>query len=236
MITMVFSGSRRLQLYAIIVVVVCYLWSAQKRKFSLKILLFIVVGGILFLDLLYVIREYRTNVMNIVPAFFEQLTSFDFLSELVGETLTEAGISFYSVVAILSTVPAVFSYEFGMTFIRSIPSILPIGWLVGDFFDKAASTYVINRYTGLPVGSSLIGDFYWNFGFIGGIIFSLLFGIFIEMISLKLLSKTRNMPLFFAFMYAMLIGLRSGVVEIVRPMFMVLIIPWITRYIRLKSG
>lgn len=233
-ITMVFSGSRRLQLYAIIVVVICYLWSTQRRKFSLKTLLFIIVGGIFFLDLLYVIREYRTDVMNIVPAFLKQLTSFEFLGEIVGETLTETGISFYSVVAILSTVPSVFPYECGMTFIRSIPSILPIGWLVGDFFNKAASTYVINRYTGLPVGSSLIGDFYWNFGFIGGIIFSFLFGMFIEIISMKLLSKTKNTALFFAFMYAMLIGLRSGVVEIIRPMFMALIIPWVIKYIRLN--
>ncbi|VYU75152.1 Uncharacterised protein [Eubacterium limosum] len=234
MTTMVFSGSRRLQLYAIIVVVICYLWSTQRKSFSLKTLFFVVVGGIFFLDLIYVIRENRTDVMSIVPAFLEQLTSFQFLGNVVGETLTETGISFYSVVAILSTVPSVFPYELGMTFIRTIPSILPIGWLVGDFFNKAASTYVINRYTGLPVGSSLIGDFYWNFGFIGGIVLSLFFGIFIEKISVNLLKKTKYTPLYFSFMYAMLIGLRSGVVEIFRPMLMVLIIPWIIRYIRIR--
>ena len=234
-ITMVYSGSRRLQLYAIISVTLCYIWMNKRKKISLSKILCLIVCCLIFLDLLYVIRENRTDVTNIAPAFIEQFVHLDFLNNIINETLTETGLSFYSVVAIISTVPSIFPYELGMTFIRSIISVLPIGWIVGDFFDKAASTYVINSYTGLPVGSSLIGDFYWNFGFLGGVIAAFIFGLVVEIISHKLLIKEKNIPLYFSFFYSILIGLRSGLIEIVRPMLMVLIVPWVLTHLKFRK-
>ncbi|MDA8227765.1 MAG: O-antigen ligase [Desulfitobacterium hafniense] len=228
-ITMVFSGSRKTQIFAIATILLCYLWTQKREKITAKKLIVLIICGILFLNLIYVIRENRFDLVTIVPKYFESLGSFKFIGAIVGETFAEAGLSFYSVVAIIDNVPSHFSYELGMTLIRTIPSILPIGWAVGDFFNKAASSYVINRYTGLPVGTSILGDFYWNWGFIVGIIASFIFGTIISKTTNRTLSVVSKEPVYFSVLYILLIGIRAGIFELFRPLIMVTLVPYIIK-------
>ena len=229
-ITMIFSGSRKTQLFAILTIVLCFLWTQKRKKISIGRLLGVIVGGILLLNLIYVIRETRFNLNKVLPTFFESLSNFKFLGSILEETFAESGLSFFAVVAVVSNVPSVFPFELGMTFIRTIPSALPIGWLVGDFFNKAASTYVINTYTRLPVGASMFGDFYWNFGFIGGVICCLIFGLTLSRFSNKSISKGKA-PIYFSVFYIVMMGLRAGVFELFRPLVMVTLVPYIIRQV-----
>lgn len=233
-ITMIFSGSRKIQLFAILTIVLCFLWTQKRKKISIVRLLGVVVGGILLLNLVYVIRETRFNLNEVLPTFFESLSNFKFLGSIFGETFAESGLSFFAVVAVVSNVPSVFPFELGMTFIRTIPSALPIGWLVGDFFNKAASTYVINTYTRLPVGASIFGDFYWNFGFIGGVICCLIFGLSLSKFANKSISKGKA-PIYFSVFYIIMIGLRAGVFELFRPLVMVTLVPYIIRQVVIRT-
>lgn len=223
--TMIFSGSRKTQIFAMVAIGLCYLSTGMKRKNNASKILFIVMG-IIFLDLIYVIRENRFNLSTIGPTFIDSIRGLKFLSSIAGETLAETGISFLSVVAVMGNVPSVFPYELGMTFIRTIPSILPIGWLVGDFFNKAASSYVINRYTRLPVGTSLLGDFYWNFGIWGGVLLCVVFAIIVSKIS-KLKTEKKKDYQYFSLLYIVLMGVRAGIFEIFRPLMIVLLVPYV---------
>ena len=233
--TMVFSGSRKTQLFAILTIILCYLWTRDRTKLNAKAILLLCITGVLFINLIYVIRENRFDLATIIPKYFESLGSLKFLSAIIGETFAEAGLSFYSVVAIVGNVPSVFSFEYGMTIVRTIPSILPIGWLVGDFFNKAASSYVINKYTGLPVGTSMLGDFYWNWGIVGGAIAALIFGVVISKISKRIESDIRKETLYFSMLYILLIGIRAGIFELFRPLVMVTLVPAIIQKIILRK-
>lgn len=225
LIVMALSGSRKTGIFAIVALVLAFLASSRKARPSILGMIAAGLFGLLFLDLLYVIRETRFDLSGVVPTFIESLQSMEFLSSLLGESLTEMGLTFYSVVGIVQTVPTVFSYELGMTIVRSACSILPIGWAVGDFFNLGSSTYVINQYLDVPVGASLIGDFYWNWGFVGGCIACFLFGAALAFFCKKLTASTRLLPLYFSISYVTLIGVRAGLFELARPLFIVVITP-----------
>ena len=221
---MTLSGSRKFAIFAIIALSLNYLWMCRNDGLSVKIIVLTMFGAVLVLNLLYVIREYRTDLLTIIPNYFESLATFNFLN-LLGEVFAETGLTFYSVVGIMATVPSVFPYELGATLFRSLFSFLPIGWLMGDFFTGAASTQVINTYTGLPVGASLIGDFYWNWGFVGGVIASLLFGAILSTVSARLATRASSLALYFSVLFIVLVGVRAGIFEIYRPLVMVIVLP-----------
>lgn len=221
---MTLSGSRKTAIFAIVALALAYIVS-RTPKLSILKLTGICVLGLLFLNLVYVIRETRFDLLEVIPTFLESVKSLDFLESILGESLTEMGLSFYSVVGIVQTVPAVFPYELGMTIVRSVCSILPIGWAVGDFFDAGSSTYVVNQYLGAPVGASIFGDLYWNWGFIGGCIASLAFGAILALMFNRLAFSIELLPQYLSIGYVLLIGVRSGFFELARPLFLVVVVP-----------
>lgn len=234
-VIMILSGSRKTQIFAIISIVLCFVWVNSNVKLKTHRIVLLMICAILLLNLIYVIRDNRTNLVDIIPAYLESLSDFRFIGQIVGETFAEAGLTFYSVAAIVQYVPAAFPYELGMTIIRTIPSILPIGWLIGDFFNKAVSTFVINRYTGVPVGASLIGDFYWNFGLVGGVLSSILFGIILFKLPNKMLTNSKKEPMYFSLFFILLMGVRVGIFEMFRPLVMVVLVPALIKKIVLKK-
>ena len=187
-ITMILTGSRKQEIFDIVTLVLCYL-ANLKKKISLKKVLLLFILGYLFLDLIYVIREYRTTLDLIPMKYIESIFSFNAIPILFAETLSEVGMVIYSVTNIVKYVPAIMGYEYGMTFLRTIFSFLPINPLVGDFFYKASSTNVINEYLNLPVGSSMFGDMYWNFGYLGGLMFSFIIGFLFYLFFNRYLKK-----------------------------------------------
>ena len=234
-LTMVFSGSRKNQIFALIAISVCYCGTKSENRISNRAVIFIFIVGVLLLNLIYVIREHRTELNTVISQYISSLADMEFLKELVGETLTESGLTFYSVVSIVKYVPNIFPFEYGMTFLRTLLSALPIGWLIGDFLNKGASTVVINKYTGIPVGASIIGDLYWNFGCVGGVIFSFILGAIFSKIDMILFEKDEKEPMYYSIFFVLLIGLRSGFFEIFRPLIMVTVVPYIVSlFLKLK--
>ncbi len=227
-VIMLLSGSRKTQVFGVVAIVLCFFYTYKPPKFSLFKKVFVVLGGTVFLNMIYIIREYRMNLSSVIPAFFSSLTSFEFVKNVIPETLAETGITFGSVASVMRCVPGVFGYEYGMPILRSIVSIVPIGWLIPDFFAKASTTTTINEYLDLPVGGSLIGDFYWNWGMFG-ILAALLFGVLLAVASAK--SQRKSSEVYFSLFYIMLIGVRAGVFEIARPLFIVLFVPWAISYL-----
>lgn len=223
---MTLSGSRKTAIFAILALMLAYLLHKEKRTSLIRIVALSILGA-LFLNLIYIIREMRFSLNEIIPTFLRSLQSLDFLESIIRESLTEMGITFYSVAGIMQTVPEIFPYEFGMTILRAVCSIFPIGWAVGDFFNLGSSTYVVNRYLGAPVGASLIGDFYWNWGVFGGCLASMLFGYALARTRNKLTSSRELFPYYLSISYIVLIGVRAGFFELARPLFLVVFVPYI---------
>lgn len=224
-VVMVFSGSRKSQLFSILTIFLCYNFQYSRFKLKISSSAITTILSFLFLNLIYIIREYRINLSLILPKFFESIVTLEFIKKIFGETFAETGLTMYSVVAILKYVPETFQYEYGLTFVRSLLSILPLGSLLPQFFNKGYSTFVINKYTGIPVGSSLIGDFYWNFGLIGALMFSFLFGLLLGKIGkMKYRFDSQN-PNYFLFLFIIFLCIRAGIMDIMRPMIIITVIP-----------
>ncbi|MEY8677304.1 O-antigen polysaccharide polymerase Wzy [Granulimonas faecalis] len=240
-VVMMLSGSRKMQSFALISVVLCYVYCYFRTKLKIKDYILLLVVGFLFLNLMFVIRDERTSLVNVPGALLASLVSPASWAGLLGETFAESGLTFYSLAGIVQTVPSVFPYELGLTFAKTLPSALPIGWLVGDLFDSAASTYVINRYIGVPVGASLIGDFYWNWGFVGGVAFSAAFGLVIAWVQERMLRTKAGVAFYFCLFSVLEVGVRSGVFELFRPLVVALLVPsvvfwWLVRKDRKDSA
>lgn len=227
LLVMALSGSRKMAIFAILALVVAYSRSKTRSALSSKRLAALVLLGILFLNLIFVIREYRTSIEEIIPAYIDSLVNLSFAKNLLAETLTETGLTFFSVAGIVQAVPSVFPFELGMTIVKTLPSALPLGWLFGDVFDSAASTYVINGYIGVPVGASLLGDFYWNWGLVGGSAASFLFGALLPVVYGKCFQSRYGMAIYFSFFYILLVGVRAGIFELFRPMLVAVLGPFL---------
>lgn len=223
-ITMSLTGSRKTQIFSVLTLLLIYL-ANQKGKIKKTKIIISVFIAILLLNLMVTIRDNRFNIASILPIYFENIMSGKLLSTLAGEILTETGITLYSITNIISCVPTVFPFQYGMTFIKTIPSALPIGWLLPDFFDSVSSTNVINKYKQLPVGSSLFGDFYWNFGFCGGILFSFMFGILICFLMKKIGMVTqKEKAVYFSIFGYLILLVRSEPFDIYRSIVYVLVL------------
>ncbi|GAB6633745.1 O-antigen polymerase [Streptococcus uberis] len=235
LVIMVFSGSRKTQLFSILAILICYAWVYGTKKIKISTIFNVTVLSFLLLNLIYIIREYRTNLSQILPAFIESIIHLDFLREIFGETFAETGLSMYSVVSIVKYVPHVFNYEFGLTFLRATLAIFPLGGIFPIFFKKGFSTFLINTYTGIPVGSSLIGDFYWNFGFVGALILSFLFGILLSRVAKLKYKNGYSEPIYFSILFTILICIRAGLMDITRPLIIITIIPLIIKEIMVRK-
>lgn len=221
---MLLTGSRKIQIFSILSLLLGYDFSIEKRKMPLwKICVYSIL--VLFLiNVVITIRSYRFNLTEVLPILIENIKELNLFDNILGETLAETGITFLSVASIIKVVPSVFPFEYGLTFLRTLPSFLPIGWLIGDYFQKASSTYVINTYTKIPVGSSFVGDLYWNWGYIGGIIAAFLFGVIVSRL-LKVSHKRNvryNYAMYFALFSQLIILARAELFDIFRPIIIML--------------
>ncbi len=228
---MMLTGSRKIKLFSLVSLFLGYIFSSKdekgkKRHINIFKIFIIAVFGILLLNILVIIRDNRFELSNIIPIFMENLFNFNFINDILGEVLSETGLTQLSITSIIKTVPSVFPFQYGMTFVRTIPSFLPIGWLIGDFFYGASSTNIINTYLNMPVGSNLIGDLYWNFGIIGGFISAFVFGIILGKI-FNIENKENingNMAIYFCLFSQLIILVRAEFFDIFRPLVLIYLI------------
>lgn len=235
---MMLTGSRKVQIFSILALVLGYSCSLDRKKLSVLKKIAIGFFSLLLVNIIIIIREYRFDLVTIIPVFVERVKSFSLLGDLSGEVFTETGVTILSVASIIKVVPTFLPFQYGMTYLRTLPSFLPIGWIVGEFFDKASSTYVINVYNNLPVGSSFIGDLYWNFGYVGGIFISCVCGMLLYKIMIK--KRWRNArfqyAIYFSIFSQVIVLVRAEIFDVYRPIITTLAFVFVINQILRKSG
>lgn len=162
---------------------------------------------------------------SILRMFIADLLSLDIFYLVLGEILAETSLTLLSVASVIDVVPDIFPFQYGMTFFKTLFSVLPIGWLSDDFFLNAYSTYVINTYTKIPVGSSFIGSLYWNYGYVGVAIAAFLCGIYVPQILYKLRGSIRKSCVIYFSLFAQMIMLvRCELIDIFRYLVMLFVL------------
>ncbi len=233
-IEMILTGDRRYQIIGCIVITLCYMKTYSDKILSVRTVL-IIAAGFLGLNIIYQLRKVRggnlTGIVDFVKGMIDNWGS----SNILLETLTEFGISFYSVVGIVKNIPSVIGFQKGLGFYGAIPSILPIGFIAGDFFKTVSISNTINAMEQRPMGATLIGDFYANFGWIS-IPLVIVFGyLMMRMILLHRKDEIYVQANYFSMMYIFMNLIRSSFYEIVRPAFVVLVLPMLVLYLIKKK-
>jgi len=229
LLVMSLTGDRRYYvsgLLALGLYFIAALWE-KKRPNIVRIVLYGILA-VFFLNFLQVVRMARNGNLGTVGDFFQNfgLKLFDF-SELFVNVFGEFGITFYSVVAIVEHIPGeIMGFQYGLTIPRSLVSIVPLGGYVRNI-GIIEPSLLIEEVTGQPVGGSLIGDMYANFGLIA-IPMMFLVGKLINklIICLKRNSSPMDSVIFYTCVFILINLVRASICEILRPVVWCTMIPW----------
>jgi len=220
------TGDRRYYVAGLLAIVAYYLSKREERIRPIRAI-GIIALGVIFLNFLEIIRVMRLGGLGSVLSFASKYgTDLFVFDNLLYDVLAEFGISFYSVVNIVSNIPGYMPFQYGATLLRCIPSVLPIGSFFGDFFDKASPSTLINKYTGYPVGATMFGDLYANFS-IWGILVCVLLGLVIYSIFEKRKKSTHPLRtvLYYTSYYILINMVRCTFFEIFRAYIWCIYIP-----------
>lgn len=234
---MILTGDRRYPVTAIIALLLFYI-KLYDIKMKLSKIVVLGFGTMIFLNILTIIRNVRLGQLMGIGDFFKTYgTDILFNMSTLYETLAEFGLSFFSVVHVFKYVPEHISYKYGFTFVGSVPSILPIGWLFRDFFSKMSISGMINPIEGAPVGATLIGDLYANFGWLS-VVAGIVVGFFASRIFKINSSKNNRLECakYYSLFFVLINLLRATFIEIFRPAIMVYYIPLFIMWVLKKSN
>ena len=225
-VVMSLTGDRRYYVSGILALMMYYLNGHAKKRIKLSRLIIYGLLAIVFLNLLELIREARNGDLGSIMSFATRygIKILDF-SNVATLTLGEFGLSFYSLASIIEHVPNLLPFQYGLTFLRALPSILPFGDSFG-FLGIASPSAVVNQYTRLPLGGTLFGDLYANFGLFA-IIAAYFSGLIIRKYFVNLSNGKSELScvLYYTSYYILINLVRCTVYEVVRPIVWCTLIP-----------
>ena len=226
LVVMMLSGDRRYQMSAVIMLLVLIMYKYDFKFNVFKLILFGLIT-LIILNLLYIIREFRDGELsNILMYVFSNLDQLFSLNALY-ETLSEFGLSFYSLCNVGKYIPSYFSFQYGYTFVVSLTAILPLGLMNSSFFESASYSNIINNIEGSHVGATVLGDFYINFGWFS-IPLLILFGYLIYKIMYTSYNKNKQWMIikFFILFYIFISLPRATISQTIRMIFIGVFIPY----------
>lgn len=230
LIIMILTGDRRSQVIAILSIAFCFVRTYNIKISFLKMILYALVGGLL-LNILSVIRNIRTSNLTDISGFIQEYGDLIVSNNPFYETLSEFGLTLISLVGVIENIPTNVPFQYGFGFYGAIPSVLPIGWIFGDFFKSVSISRTINEIEGYPVGGSLLGDLYANFGWVS-IAIIIIVGYFItKLFSIPNTNTAYYQARHFALFFILINLARSSFYEIFRPTVMVFLIPILIMFI-----
>lgn len=238
---MILTGDRRYPSTGILVLVLSYLYGYNIKIKPMRFLIYTAFAFI-SLNLLSIIRDIRLVQLTSLSDFLVLYGKDIFLGKsTIYETLAEFGISFFSVVIAIKYVPSVVPFQNGLSFISSIPSALPIGSIFPNIFKNSSMSDTINLLENTPVGATLIGDLYINFGIIS-FVFAFIAGVLLSRIFL-IKSDTNyrySIAKYYSIFYILINVVRASFFEVFRPSLIVyffpLVLMWLINNYRYSSG
>lgn len=210
------SGSRIYAMTAMLVIFIVYFYNSH-LAIRQKIILFVALVLILqFIVVIAKVRETAGFSFELILRNIIDLKNNVFLS-----ILEEFGSSIASVYITVEQVPSSMQFSFGITYLKSLAGIL-VNIPGIDLYSFVDSACYIKQLSGtLAYGGSLIGELYYNFGFLVSLPVSFLIGYVAGSIDRKTsyyLSKGLNLelPMLVMVLYSHIIWVRGYFSNIVR--------------------
>ena len=194
-LTMMLSGIRSENVGYVLIFILVYLLSKQKKgKIFRYILCFIIFIPVL--AFIIAVGEFRTvtdkSMDSFLQIFNQSLTEKNVILSLF-DTCGDTG---YTALCVLTKWLPKYSPSYGSSYAGGLfailPNIPPYFTLPGDITRETCFALKLQEYGTLysyytNIGGSLIGESFFNFGLFGGAVFSLIIGLFIGRINQKFL-------------------------------------------------
>ncbi|HHY99522.1 MAG TPA: O-antigen polysaccharide polymerase Wzy, partial [Tissierellia bacterium] len=163
--------------------------------------------------------------------FIESLTNNE--NNLVISSLLELGGTVYAFILTRRAVPSMEGFHYGLSYLASILMVIPSQLMGGFSFAKYAALDIWLQnihHMGYGPGFSLTAETYYNFGWVGGILFSFVIGYFFtKMFNLRSKNKNKNEVLrllSLIFLYNSIIVARFPFHNTVRNILYIYLIPY----------
>lgn len=218
-----------------IVVILIIFYHNYIKRFEGKRLFKLATLCILIILLISIIANFRTSESKSIEGFLDSTknTIQNKENNFFVKTISELGYTMHSFILTRQVVPSVEKYKYGESYFASLMMILPKQIFGGySFADKAALDIWLQKIHNLSYGPgySLVAETYYNFGFVGGVIFSAVLGYFFTiMFNLKNKSDDKSALLrllSLIFLYNSLIVARFPFHSIPRNIVYMFIIPY----------
>lgn len=163
--------------------VFAYLFLSTRPSIKLKNVIIYAVAGYFMLCFVQVVADMRTSSGRSIAGYSDMLSTMLFGGGLViFDSLRELGNTGYTAECVLINWLSRFDPSWGKSYILGLTAILPnITGLSGKLTESAAfatqlqqHNMVLSEY--VNIGGSVLGEFFFNFGVIGGIIFAFIVG------------------------------------------------------------
>lgn len=155
------TGSRQ---YSVCFLAVwCLIYFCYLRRLSPGRIVVMVAACVCLLFLVDAFGELRTTGFSL-EALSTYLTKASFF-DVAWDSLGEFGSAFSTLVISMANVPSVLSYGMGATYLAGVLSVVPM--LVGRFPALKASTQFTTSLSVAFLGGSMLGEFFYNFGWFG---------------------------------------------------------------------
>lgn len=164
----------------------------RNSKTSLKKIVFIFLFSYLLLSVLYTVVYLRYLSYRSLDIYISTFLSV-FIGEknVILESLREYGNTGYTAICVLKKWLPNYNPSYGKSYILGIFSMLPnITGVPGKLTELSVYPLYLQKYGALTpsytnIGGSILGEFFFNFGIVGGVIIANIVGIFLGKISTR---------------------------------------------------
>ena len=213
-----------------------------KKIFLILILIFFAYFVLLYLYTIVHIRDVTgNNISNII----DRMIYYNNHENIILEEMREYGQTGYTAIAVLSNWLKNFSPSHGKSYIYGISAIFPnIGGLMGKLTEESSFGLTLSHTPGIlnslytNIGGNILGEFFFNFGKVGGVIASSVLGMCVGKINSRvnesIEESSYNIIYMIPIMFAVLYWIRDYFGSCIRDIIWGILICWIIKKIDIK--
>ena len=242
----IISGRRSETISYITILAFLYFQTRSGKKRSLSSIIMIAFGGYVLLTLMYTTVRIRDADTRTVEKFFELFWLLLTKQNIFMEAIREYGNTGYTPVCVLNNWLANYPPSYGKSYILGLAAIFPnIGGLISKLIVSSTYAIQLQKYAMVldgfkNIGGSVIGELFFNFGKIGGLIASPILGILIGKISQRVNTyiyqkQIKQLAYYIPAMYAVLYWVRDCFGDGVREVVWGSIIWYLVGFIKIRG-
>ena len=219
-----------------IIVILLVFYNTFIKRFKGKKIINLIILILILMLIIPVVASFRSvkdkNIDLLINTIKENIMSSE--SNFVVKTISELGYTMNAFILTDKVVPDVVNYKYGESYLASILMLIPSQLMGGySFASKAALDIWLQDIHKMPYGPgfSIVAETYYNFGYYGGIVFTLLIGIvFYKLLNMYSKDKNKNFLLrllSLVFLYNSLIIARFPFHNTIRNIVYMYLVPYL---------